>query len=1150
MGDFLANNNICGQNILRLVSRGNAIIAELMRLKEYVPRVFRLDTKQYVQKYGAIILDFAYFKAEDTYEQKIENDATLREIDENLRENYADILTRFYLAFESIHKYVTDLNSYVDELEDGVYIQQNVESVMLNEEGKQLMCEAVYLYGVMLLLVDHQFEGQVRERLLVSYNRYNAQRSSATKVEHVCRLLRSTGFSKTSQKRPTNYPENYFQRVPIKASLIDLLIGRLRSDEIYNQTLAFPHPEHRSIASANQAAMLVIILSFQAETLHSQSAMMREIVDRFFPDNWVISIYMGILVNLQQWWLPYKAARTALNNTLEISNVKKIAQNCGQKIKEQIVKTEKLQLAVTFDEHEIESIVKLIRECNVSLHWILLHTATPTILIEDSKRSRTLRQQVIHESDCTTDDCLRLLLSTAQIEHHLKNMYKRLLTDKESKWIEKKNTCVERLMNLAEVFSGNKFLDGVESNECLKSWFKDTSGHVNSLQQEDGRIIAQLLQALGEVQEFHQLKNNLQVSRYLTDTCDILHNMLRTGSMTEDTMIALNIVTDCCYAWNIMESFVGIMQSRIKENPPMVTKLKALFSKMASALETPLLRVNQARSADLSSVSQYYSRQLESYARRVLQIIPETVFGLLAQIVHLETNVFKEVPTKLSKDNLKDYAQLDERLQMAKLTYEVSVFTKGVLSLKSVSLGVLRVDSHRLLEDGIRRELVQKVTLTLQNGLTFDPKSKVPLATKLSTLTMVMEGYRKSFQYIQDYININSLKIWHEEITYIINSALEEECRESTWTPEKSWKFLLYEDKVDSVMPTETNSGTFMGRLARELMRVTDPKTTVYIEHALAWYDLKTQSEILTHKVFSMILEAIGTPGLAGLDKLISHYVTVELNGLNNYMEKGVHDKTWTSMLDECRSFIQHPDYIKGTTNNPSRLYAMISGHSNKIWPSMFESVMRIGHFQLFRNKIAYELNTVCKFEAKHMEAALRTLNAAVLSELRKKPSDVLINQEETDLLRELSVRLDWTGISDPLNKAYVKPPSISDVTIVMFLFTVSYLHKLHYCKNTASLLSKKINDPVDAVVFTIGMQTVLHQFPPSVFTIYISYVCQYVLTFVTAESGKISGEWETEGVTGLHYLQLLTKYSGLPKSVILENIPVIVLDQYKKMTK
>lgn len=62
---------------------------------------------------------------------------------------------------------------------------------------------------------------------------------------------------------------------------------------------------------------------------------------------------------------------------------------------------------------------------------------------------------------------------------------------------------------------------------------------------------------------------------------------------------------------------------------------------------------------------------------------------------------------------------------MAKLTYAVSVFTKGVLSLRSVSLGVLRVDSHRLLEDGIRQELVKKVSLALCNGLNFDQKSKV-----------------------------------------------------------------------------------------------------------------------------------------------------------------------------------------------------------------------------------------------------------------------------------------------------------------------------------------------------------------------------------------------------------------------------------------
>lgn len=36
----------------------------------------------------------------------------------------------------------------------------------------------------------------------------------------------------------------------------------------------------------------------------------------------VISIYMGITVNLADAWEPYKAAKTALNNTLDLSNVK------------------------------------------------------------------------------------------------------------------------------------------------------------------------------------------------------------------------------------------------------------------------------------------------------------------------------------------------------------------------------------------------------------------------------------------------------------------------------------------------------------------------------------------------------------------------------------------------------------------------------------------------------------------------------------------------------------------------------------------------------------------------------------------------------------------------------------------------------------
>lgn len=41
MGDFLAENNICGQLLLKLVSRGHATIAELLRLKDFIPSIFQ-----------------------------------------------------------------------------------------------------------------------------------------------------------------------------------------------------------------------------------------------------------------------------------------------------------------------------------------------------------------------------------------------------------------------------------------------------------------------------------------------------------------------------------------------------------------------------------------------------------------------------------------------------------------------------------------------------------------------------------------------------------------------------------------------------------------------------------------------------------------------------------------------------------------------------------------------------------------------------------------------------------------------------------------------------------------------------------------------------------------------------------------------------
>ena len=73
---------------------------------------------------------------------------TLQDRDEEFRENNLTILERFYLAFEGVHKYITDLNRFMEDLEEGIYVQHNLVSILQNDDGKQLLVSlARFRYG-------------------------------------------------------------------------------------------------------------------------------------------------------------------------------------------------------------------------------------------------------------------------------------------------------------------------------------------------------------------------------------------------------------------------------------------------------------------------------------------------------------------------------------------------------------------------------------------------------------------------------------------------------------------------------------------------------------------------------------------------------------------------------------------------------------------------------------------------------------------------------------------------------------------------------------------------------------------------------------------------------------------------------------------
>ena len=89
------------------------------------------------------------------------------------------------------------------------------------------------------------------------------------------------------------------------------------------------------------------------------------------------------------------------------------------------------------------------------------------------------------------------------------------------------------------------------------------------------------------------------------------------------------------------------------------------------------------------------------------------------------------------------------------------MLSRGILALRTTLVGVVQVDPKKLLEEGIRRELVNRVATLLQQVFIFNPKSKDrvgDLYSKINLIAKEMEGFRKSFEYIEDYINIPGLR--------------------------------------------------------------------------------------------------------------------------------------------------------------------------------------------------------------------------------------------------------------------------------------------------------------------------------------------------------------------------------------------------------
>ena len=136
----------------------------------------------------------------------------------------------------------------------------------------------------------------------------------------------------------------------------------------------------------------------------------------------------------------------------------------------------------------------------------------------------------------------------------------------------------------------------------------------------------------------------------------------------------------------------------------------------------------------------------------------------------------KDLPVKLSKDDLWEYTDYEHWFNLAKLTHKISVYTDGILTLDKTLMGLIELDPKEILVDGIWNELVKTIATILHETFIFkQPGSKEELYQSFESLKSKFAGVKKAFEYIQDFLDISGEAIWKEEISWIFKINLDKE---------------------------------------------------------------------------------------------------------------------------------------------------------------------------------------------------------------------------------------------------------------------------------------------------------------------------------------------------------------------------------------
>ena len=658
------------------------------------------DSSASDERYKSILIDFAYLgdpekydshlhvlRDEETEEERRKKITDQEHLEAAFIAEFENKLNEFHQLFSDVLLYYLDICFFADKLESGHYVQYNIGSLLQNGKGKQLLVETLYLYGSALIAVEMYIPGTIRERLLIAHQRYCKNETTASEgvtpsnlqapannFEQLCKLFQRTDRESIQDEMPV-IPTHFLDRMEILPSLLEQVIHTLMTHDIYEDKVSFPSFKHRTARLSKQASNLFVILQFHPKMM-AQTDLMRQVVDRFFGDNWIVPLYNGELVDLSIEWSVHLHALQALENALPESKICSLEETNARQMmlwREEINRY--LDQNVLTDLYVLEHLEKLYdcaRNANVALRWRILHRKS-TLTFPHKKSPRGASSTVpIDERDVVD-----LILLLSQFEARLKKCCSRLIDDRKSLWDEFRRNSVTRMGQLSNHFLGNDSLATIDTNTDLGDWFNKMSLEIDALEfMKSGQDIQFYMESLTDIGRLDQIDSNAQAKQIILETKLDLLRMAKCEDVKDDALVTLDSIADAGYARVSIEFFLPILHFQSLKDPKSVGLLRPFFIKIASFLRT-ISNDCPTQVKDIALAKSYHSSAMLAFAKAVLDVIPVSIFSTYSVIVNSNEKSLARLPTKINVNSLADHSFFDDRHKLAKLTYELSILTEG-----------------------------------------------------------------------------------------------------------------------------------------------------------------------------------------------------------------------------------------------------------------------------------------------------------------------------------------------------------------------------------------------------------------------------------------------------------------------------------------